>query len=137
MARAIALYGLILAGIALLLEGLRVRHVLRAIDTDIYIACLAALFIGLGLWIGLRLTGARPAGPFVPNVQASASLRISPRESEILALLAGGHSNKEIARILHISPNTVKTHVSSVFEKLATSRRTQAIDKARKLGILP
>ena len=50
---------------------------------------------------------------------------------------AAGRSNKEIAQRLNVSPNTVKTHVAQVYEKLGARRRTEAINKARALGIVP
>lgn len=137
MLRAAVVYGLALAAFALLLEWIQLSHVLRFIDTEIYIGGLAILFIALGLWIGVRLTGRRHDGPFSPNEQAKLALGISPRENEVLGLLAAGHSNKEIARLLDISPNTVKTHVASVFGKVEASRRTQAIRNARAFGIIP
>ena len=55
----------------------------------------------------------------------------------MLALLAEGASNKEIARRLEVSPNTVKTHLSRLYGKLEASRRTEAIAKARLLAIIP
>ena len=64
------------------------------------------------------------------------TLRISERELEVLRLLADGRSNKEIASNLDVSPNTVKTHVARLFEKLEVRRRTQAILRARELGML-
>ena len=73
---------------------------------------------------------------FVADDLAMESLGISGREREVLELLAAGRSNKEIARELNVSPNTVKTHVSKLFEKLAVRRRTEAISRARELGIL-
>jgi DNA-binding NarL/FixJ family response regulator len=51
--------------------------------------------------------------------------------------IATGRSNKEIAAHLNVSPNTVKTHVSRLFEKLDARRRTDAVNKARQLGIVP
>ena len=54
----------------------------------------------------------------------------------MLAALAAGRSNKEIAAELHVSPNTVKTHVARLFEKLDARRRTDAINKARELGLI-
>ena len=54
----------------------------------------------------------------------------------MLELLAAGRSNKEIARQLDVSPNTVKTHVSRLFEKLSARRRTEAISRARELGVI-
>ena len=60
---------------------------------------------------------------------------ISAREMTVLKELAAGHSNKEIAARLHVSPNTVKTHVARLFEKLGARRRTDAINRAREIGI--
>ena len=68
------------------------------------------------------------------NEAAIRSLGLTPRECEILALLASGQSNKELARALGISPNTVKTHVARVYEKLEVQKRMQAIEKARWLA---
>ncbi|HEX8402176.1 MAG TPA: LuxR C-terminal-related transcriptional regulator [Allosphingosinicella sp.] len=51
--------------------------------------------------------------------------------------IAAGRSNKEIAIELKVSPNTVKTHVARLFEKLGARRRTEAINKARALGLVP
>lgn len=137
MFRAAVVYGLALAAFSLLLEWIQLSHVLRFIDTEIYVGCLAILFIALGLWIGVRLTARRHDGPFGPNEQAKRALGISSRENEVLGLLAAGHSNKEIARLLDISPNTVKTHVASIMAKLDANRRTQAIRNARAFGIIP
>jgi ATP/maltotriose-dependent transcriptional regulator MalT len=55
----------------------------------------------------------------------------------VLREIAAGHSNKEIAARLHVSPNTVKTHVARLFEKLGVRRRTEALRKARELGLVP
>ncbi|MNT80735.1 CsgBAC operon transcriptional regulatory protein [compost metagenome] len=64
-------------------------------------------------------------------------LGLSSRELEVLELMALGYSNKEIASQLFVSPNTVKTHLSSIFEKLNVGKRLQAIDQAKKLGLIP
>lgn len=86
----------------------------------------------------MRLTPRRSAeGPFQRNDAAIRALGLSPREVEILAALATGESNKELARRLGISPNTVKTHVAHVYEKLEVQRRVQAIEKARSLALIP
>ena len=71
------------------------------------------------------------------NLEAFALRALSAREVEVLDMLAAGHANKVIARRLDISPNTVKTHVAKLFEKLDVASRTQAIGKARELDILP
>jgi ATP/maltotriose-dependent transcriptional regulator MalT len=75
--------------------------------------------------------------PFDGNPKAQETLGISPRELRILQEIAAGRSNKEIAARLNVSPNTVKTHIANLFEKLQARRRTDAINKARELGIVP
>ena len=94
-------------------------------------------FMALGIWVGARLFRHRAAPiPFEPNTRAQASLGITEREYEVLCLLAAGRSNKEIAAGLKLSLNTVKTHVARLYEKLAAARRTQAILRARDLGLI-
>jgi DNA-binding NarL/FixJ family response regulator len=137
MIRHILLYGAALAALALLVEWMDWRHATQAWSTSFYVLAVALVFAALGIWLGNRLT-ARPRGPgFVRNDRAMAELGISPRECEVLELLAKGHPNKVIARRLQISPNTVKTHVARLFEKLEAGSRTQAIGKARALDLLP
>ncbi len=137
MWRTIILYALALALGATLLQWLEFRYFARAFSTEIYLALLALLFVALGVWLGVRLTPRARQAAFARNDAAVASLGLSPRECEILALLASGQSNKELARTLGISPNTVKTHVARVFEKLEVPNRVQAIEKARWLTIIP
>src|SRR3954466_5345539 len=103
MARTILLYALALAAGAGLLQWLEYRYVTRAYSAEIYIALLAAGFVGLRVWVGRRLTPAPPARGFIRNDAGIHSLGLSPRECEILALLASGQSNKELARTLAIS----------------------------------
>jgi DNA-binding CsgD family transcriptional regulator len=137
MARTVILYAIALALAVAGLEWLEYRYVTRAFTTQIYIVLLASGFIGLGLWAGHRLTRRRAPMVFERNEAAVRSLGLTPRECEILELLASGRSTKEMARQLGISPNTVKTHVARVYEKLAVQRRIQAIDKARELALIP
>jgi ATP/maltotriose-dependent transcriptional regulator MalT len=87
--------------------------------------------------VGARIFRAPPLAPFDGNPRALASLGISPRELTVLQHLAAGQSNKEIARALGVSPNTVKTHTARLYEKLGASRRTDAVARARELGLLP
>jgi LuxR family maltose regulon positive regulatory protein len=61
---------------------------------------------------------------------------LSPRELEVLALIAAGASNPEIARDLSISVNTVKRHVTNIFGKLGVTSRTQAVARGRKLALI-
>ena len=138
MLRAALIYGLALAlaFLAFALEWLEYRHFVRSIGTELYVVALAILFTIFGAWAGVRVTRQRPRGePFRRNEEAIRYLGISAREGEVLELLAAGHSNKEIARLLDISPNTAKTHVASLFAKLGSTRRTKATRKARALEI--
>jgi DNA-binding CsgD family transcriptional regulator len=136
MARIVILYALALALAATALEWVQYSYAVKLFSTDIYIALLAVGFISLGLWAGTKLTP-RPAGAaFQRNEAAIRSLGLTARECEILELLASGQSNKEMARLLGISPNTIKTHVARVYEKLEVQRRIQAIEKARWLALI-
>jgi DNA-binding CsgD family transcriptional regulator len=138
MARLILFYAIALALAVAALEWLEYRYVTRVFSTEIYIVLLATGFAGLGLWAGHRLTRRRaPAPGFERNDAAVRSLGLTPRECEILELLAAGRSTKELARQLGISPNTAKTHLASVYQKLEVQRRTQAIHKARELALIP
>ena len=137
MARVIVLYALALGLLATALAWLQYQYLARAFSFEIYLALIAAGSIVLGAWLARRLTPRRTAGPFERNDAAIRSLGLSPREVVVLERLAAGESNKEIARRLGISPNTVKTHVARLFEKLDVQRRVQAIEKARLLAVIP
>jgi DNA-binding CsgD family transcriptional regulator len=137
MARTILLYALALAAAAALLDWLEYRYLTRAFSTEIYIVLIAVCFVALGVWAGRRLTAAPAPAAFERNDAAIRSLGLTARECEILELLASGQSNKELARTLKISPNTIKSHVARVFEKLEVQKRIAAIEKARMLRIIP
>jgi DNA-binding CsgD family transcriptional regulator len=137
MIRPVLLYGSALAACALVLQWLDYRYAMRLYSTEFYTGAIAVMFTLLGLWVGNRLTPRIRPSAFERNDRAIATLGISTRECEVLELLAQGCSTKLIARRLTISPNTVKTHLARLFEKLGTESRTQAIHKARSLGILP
>jgi len=114
---------------------------------EIYAALVAVIFAGFGIWLGIKLTKPRetiilqevpvPAEPFTLNQPQLDALGITPRELEILSLIAQGLSNREIADRLFVSENTVKTHCSRAFDKLGARRRTQAVQLGKQLGILP
>ncbi|MBB6254220.1 helix-turn-helix transcriptional regulator [Nitrospirillum iridis] len=135
--RRVALYGGALAAGTLALQWLDYRRLARTHSDDITLFLIAAAFLALGVAVGVHLM--RPAPPLPPegNPQAQAGLGISAREMAVLRELAAGRSNKEIALALDISPNTVKTHVARVFEKLDARRRTDAVNRARVLGLVP
>jgi DNA-binding CsgD family transcriptional regulator len=137
MRRTIFIYGAALAIAAFALQQLEYRYFTRAFATEIYIVLIALAFTALGVWAGRRLTRQAPASPFSRNDAALKSLGVTDREYEVLTLLAEGLANKEIARRLDLSPNTIKTHVARLYEKLEVERRTQAVQKARELALIP
>ncbi|HEX4695969.1 response regulator transcription factor [Sphingomonas sp.] len=136
MWRTVLGYGLALAAAAIALEQLKFRFAETAISTELYVGLLALGFTALGLWVGHRLTARKPRARFERNGAAIASLGLTPRECQILDLLASGQSNKELARTLGVSPHTIKTHLASVFAKLEVDRRVKAIEKARFLSLI-
>ncbi len=136
MKKSVLLYSLAVGVTAFLLHWLEYQYAVRVFSTEIYIVLIAVLFTVLGIWVGRRLTATVAPVSFERNEKAIAYLGISDREYEVLELLAGGLSNQEIADRLFVSPNTVKTHLARLYEKLDVSRRTQAIGKARELHII-
>lgn len=137
IARYALIYGVPLAGLAFVLQWAAYRYFVFQMPSEIYISVIAAIFIVLGIWVGMRLTPARVPSEFEPNEKAIKSLGLTPRECEILDHLAKGASNKEIARDLGVSPNTVKTHVASLYLKLEVSGRGKAVEAARSLALIP
>ena len=130
-------YGALLAAGTLALQWLDYQRLARMHSGDIYLFLVAAAFLVLGILLGVRVFAAPAPADFDGNPKAQAALGLSKRELEVLHELAAGRSNKEIAANLHVSPNTVKTHVARLFEKLGAKRRTDAIRRARELGIVP
>jgi DNA-binding CsgD family transcriptional regulator len=136
MLRTILIYGVLLAAGAFGLQWLEYHFVVRTHATETYLVLVALAFMGLGIGVGARIFRRPAPGPFTPNTQVRETLGVSEREMQVLELLAAGRSNKEIANNLDVSPNTVKTHVAKLFEKLEASRRTEAISRARELGLI-
>jgi DNA-binding NarL/FixJ family response regulator len=128
---------MVLAGGAFALQWLEYQYVARVFSREIYLALIGTAFAVGGVWVGWRLSARARPGPFEPNAKALAALGLTPQEVRVLERLAAGQSNKEIARTLGLSPNTVKTHIANLFAKLEVSRRTQAIGKARDLALIP
>jgi len=129
-------YGVLLAAGTFALQWLDYRRLAFDHSEDITMFLIATGFLALGVYVGVRVVAKSRPIPFDGNPQALAALGISPRELAVLQALAEGKSNKEIAKALDVSPNTVKTHIARLFEKLEAKRRTEAIRKARSLGLV-
>ncbi len=145
-AREILLYGLSCGALIVVLRVLELRFLAFHHSMEIYAALIALLFAGLGIWLGRSLRRRKTeivvkevpvAGPFVRDDARLAASGLTPRELEILELIAAGLSNREIAARLFVSENTVKTHASRVLDKLGASRRTQAVQVGRAERLIP
>jgi NarL family two-component system response regulator LiaR len=146
----LAIYGVCGGIMIVAMRYVEYRFLVVQHSFEIYAALVAAGFAAVGIWLGLTITGrkvlvkevtvevpvAAPAQPFVPDAARIAALGITSRELEVLQLIAEGLSNKEMAERLFVSENTIKTHTSRVFDKLGASRRTQAVQLAKSLGLL-
>ncbi len=129
-----------MAALVFLLKYLEYQLIVRDLSIEFYVGIVALFFTALGIWAGLKLTQKRIVlmGPeFILNQSELQRIGISKREHEVLELMAKGLSNQEIADKLFVSLNTIKTHSSNLFLKLEVSRRTQAIKKAKELGLIP
>jgi DNA-binding CsgD family transcriptional regulator len=146
--RHIILFGLAGGIVITLMKWTEYRFLVVEHSIEIYGGLTAATFAAFGIWLGLRLTRKQivlkevrvpvPAGqPFALNARKLEALQITPRELEILELIATGMSNREIAGKLFVSENTVKTHSSRVFDKLGAKRRTQAVQLGKEFGLIP
>jgi DNA-binding NarL/FixJ family response regulator len=136
MIRTVVLWALVLAAGAVALQWLQYQYLVRALAPQVYVAVIGVAFAAGGVWLGWRLSARQAPGPFARNDAARAALGLTGQEMKVLERLAAGQSNKEIARTLGLSPNTVKTHVANLYAKLEVSRRTQAVGKARDLHLI-
>lgn len=144
----VILYGLAGGILLALLKVLEYQYFVRAYPGEVYGGLVAVIFSALGIYLGLHWARSRevvvvrevrvPAdGPFELAAGKLKELGITPREHEILGLIAEGLSNREIGERLFVSENTVKTHSSRLFDKLGVNRRVQAVLKGRELGLIP
>ena len=149
------IYGVTGGVLIIVLRLIEFRFLVIEHSIEIYGALIAALFAALGIWLGLKLTRKEEvvllkevevvkevpvpmtSEPFTVNEAQQRQLGITKRELEILELIAGGLSNREIAEQLFVSENTVKTHSSRLFDKLGAKRRTQAVQIGKEFGLIP
>jgi DNA-binding CsgD family transcriptional regulator len=143
MLRTILLYAASMALLIFILKFVEYRFLVRDLSLEFYLGLVAVFFTVIGIWAGLRITGKKtiiitqPSTAFKLDEEIMKQWGISKREYEVLELMATGLSNQEIADKLFVSLNTVKTHLSNLFIKLDVKRRTQAIQKAKELRLIP
>ncbi len=158
MTKHILLFGLVAGVLIAALNLVEYQYLVVEHSVEIYGGLIAVVFSATGIWLGLRMTRAKetivvrevevrevevrevrvPApSTFVRNDARVESLGVTPRELEILELIASGLSNREIAEKVFVSENTVKTHSSRLFDKLGARRRTQAVQLGKEAGLIP
>lgn len=143
------IYGISLAFLLIFLKCLELRFIIFNHSYEIYIELIAIFFTAFGIWLALKLSKpkvetvivekevyiGKPEN-FIQNTFLISKLELSKRELEVLELLAKGYSNQEIAAQLFVSLSTVKAHNQNLFEKLEVKRRTQAVEKAKRLKLI-
>ncbi|MFN8589252.1 MAG: response regulator transcription factor [Candidatus Eisenbacteria bacterium] len=160
MKKTVLLYGLLAGALIAFLRLVEYRWLVIEHSLEIYGGIVALVFVVVGLWLGRKLAGERvvtqevrvevpvtrevrvevPVArtePFVRNARMVEELGLTPRELDILDVMAAGLSNREIAERLFVSENTVKTHAARLFSKLSARRRTQAVQLAKEAGLIP
>ncbi|HYW72729.1 MAG TPA: response regulator transcription factor [Pyrinomonadaceae bacterium] len=147
MKKHILIYGVCGGLLIVLLKLIEYRFLVIERSLEIYGALVALLFAAVGIWFGLKFTKTKETvvvkevpvltREFVMDRVRLEQLGITPREFEILELIARGMSNREIAEKLFVSENTIKTHSSRLFDKLSAKRRTQAVQIAKELRLIP
>ncbi|HMR44212.1 MAG TPA: response regulator transcription factor [Saprospiraceae bacterium] len=144
MKKIILRFGLLAASLLVLFQLGKYSLIVTGFSTELLLTLFGFLFVAVGIAAGKILF-------FQPSLQQTENdktaladaeailnrLNISRRELEVLMLVAKGFSNLEIARQLFISESTVKTHVSNLLLKLDAKRRTEAVQKAKNLGLIP
>ena len=147
MRRQVLIFGLVGGVLITLLQWTEFHFIVLEHSVAIYGVLVAILFAGAGMWLGTRLFAPRervvevavPAASkpeLIPDDTARERLGITPREMEVLQLVARGLSNREIGETLFVSESTVKTHCSRAFDKLGARRRTEAVKRSKELGLL-
>lgn len=146
--KSVAIYSLLMALLIFALKWMQWKFLIADHSMEIYVGLLAILFTGLGVWMARQVLNDRKQLVIVDrevpprisqgiNEELLEQLQLSKREQEVLQLLVQGYSNSEIADTLCLSVSTIKTHVSNLFVKLDVRSRTQALEKAKRLSLVP
>jgi DNA-binding CsgD family transcriptional regulator len=137
MPRLILKYSFVLFLLLGLFKFLEYQFFSYKIQLNTYLFLVATAFLIIGAFASWVV---KPKDRIIverePEIDEALLATFSPREQDMIAYLSNGYTNKEIAQSLDISPNTVKSHLSKLFEKLQVSNRSHAIAEAKLLNLL-
>ena len=150
------IYAVSLALLFFLMKVVEYKLLIIDHSFEIYVGSIAILFLLLGIWLSRKIFSPKKEisiiererivekeifvtreESFVRDHKSLEDTAISPRELEVLELIAKGLSNQQIADTLFLSLSTIKTHIANLFFKLDVTRRTQAVERAKKLSLIP
>ena len=133
-------FGLLITALLILFRVATLFHLYNFVTNDALIALFSAIFLVIGIVLSRKLFARtlviKEQKPAEINYDQLLKSGISKREAEILLLIHEGLSNQQIADKLFVSENTIKKHISNIFQKLQVDRRTEAIKRATELSII-
>ena len=109
------------------------------VSTKVYITIIGVIFLGVGAFAAAQVIRRKTIIHYLekqPDVDVHPNNLLTDRECEILKGIATGLTNKQIGELLFVSENTVKKHINNIYFKLDVNRRTQAVAKAKEMGIM-
>ncbi|MHA7055625.1 response regulator transcription factor [Aquimarina sp. M1] len=137
MKKTILIFGTLVLALLLLFQLSKYSLISGNTSIEFIIAGIAVVFFVIGVIINKKVLYRSKVVSKEIDHEKIKALGLSKREQEVLSEIASGLSNKEIAEKLFVSESTIKTHVSNVLLKLNAKRRTQAIQIAKELRIIP
>ena len=138
MQKKVVIIGFLLGAGLIVFQYLEYSYYHASQYQDFYLLLISIAFLSMGILIGKKVKDKKKTETIESEVDDHMvqKLGISSREMEVLDHLAIGHSNQEIADLLFVSLNTVKTHISNLYSKLNVDKRTKAVSKAKQLKLL-
>lgn len=137
MKRTIFVFSALIISLLVLFQLSRYSYLSGSASIEIILSLIAVIFFVIGLFFNQRNPTEKEGTTLAVDKSKVAHLGLSKREYQVLLEVSKGLSNKEIADKLFVSESTIKTHVSNVLHKLEAKRRTQAIQRAKELQIIP
>ena len=125
-------YGGLAAILLISLDTLRKSYLLYDLSLELYLLMAGVPVLIVGIALGRRLDTRRR----ISRAGQAPRSELTPKELDVLVAVAEGLSNQQIADRLFVSLSTIKTHLQGIYGKLDVKRRTQAVERARRLGLL-